>query len=244
MSDELVWLLITTAVALAAGGISGWVSAAYQRREQKKERIREEVLRWANPVLDTVRSLESRLRNILKDDLYLALNPRVAKKPRPVREDWAIDYKYTLESTTFLFAEFFAWFWRLRQELSLELFESQEAKKGFDDALWAVARSLSDWPADLGDNGTDAQVFVLQQRAIGEFLIQRDGEELRVAGYPEFLRLQESSSQFVHVLVPLKILLEGLQPDTKRYRRLQNTHEALGALRVQAEALLSIARTR
>ena len=243
MSD-LAWLLVTTAVALIAGGISGAVSAAYRRREQKRERIREEVLQWANPVLDTIRSLESRLKNILKDDLYRALDPAVARKRRPVRADWAIDHRYTLESTTFLFAEFFAWFWRLRQELSLELFESQEAKKGFDDALWAVAKSLSDWPVDLGDQGTDAQVFVLQQRAIGEFLIQRDGDSLRVAGYPEFLSLQDSSSRFLHVLTPLKALLEGLEPDTKRYRRLQNTHEALGALRLQAEALLSIARTR
>lgn len=244
MSDELVWLLITTAVALVAGGITGWVSAMYRQREQKKERIRLEVLRWANPVLETVQSLESRLKNITGQNLHLALAPRATRKRRPVSQDWAIDYAYTLESTTFLFAEFFAWFRLLREELSLELFESNEAKEAFNRALWGVANSLSDWPSDVGEKGTDAQVFVLQQRAIGEFLVLRDGDVPRVAGYPEFLELQGSSPQFAHVLAPLTELLKDLEPGTKRFRRLENTRDALGALRVEAEKLLSIARTR
>jgi hypothetical protein len=242
--SEFAWLLITTVVGLVAGGISGWFSAMARQREQKKERIREEVLRWANPVQDTIRSLESRLKNILQDDLYLALDRKAAKKRRPVDDNWAIDHDYTLESTLFLFAEFFAWSRRLRGELSLELFESREAKEGFDRALWGVSRSLSSWPADVGEGGTDAQVFALQQRAIGEFLIETDGDTRSVGGYPEFLSLVESSREFVHVLSPLRALLEDLQPETQRFRRLQNTHKALGALQTQAETLLSIARAR
>jgi hypothetical protein len=59
-----IWLLITTVVALVAGGVSGWASATLRRREAKAERIRQEVLLWTNPVLGAVKSLESRLGNV------------------------------------------------------------------------------------------------------------------------------------------------------------------------------------
>src|SRR5262245_58028294 len=163
-ADEFSWLLITTAVALAAGGISGWVSAAFRRRERRQERIRDEVLRWANPILGAVRGLESRLDNILDDYLYLALD-READEARPVDRDWAIGYQYAMESTLFLFAEYFAWIQLLQERLSFELFESQETKDRFFDAIWDVSKSLSNYPSDnVFGNGWDAQVFALQQR--------------------------------------------------------------------------------
>ena len=241
MGNELIWLLITTAVALAAGGISGWVSAAYRRRELKQERIRTEILRWANPLLGTIEGLESRLDNILDSSLYLALDPAKKKKPRPVDGNWAIGYEYAFESTLFLFAEYFAWVRLLQADLSLELFESQEAKKRFDEAVWKVSGALSSWPDKriLGE-GEDAQVFALQQRAIGEFLIVRDGDRPRVAGYPEFLAAKEGDPRFAHVLAPLEALLQGVRPKTKRYQRLTNTREALGELKAHCDELLAL----
>jgi hypothetical protein len=167
MSDELIWLLITTAIALIAGGISGWVSAMYRRREQRKERIREEVLRWANPILGSVRSLGSRLENILDQDLYVALD---RKAEWSLSEDWAIDRVYAVESTLFVFAEYFAWVQLLHEKMSFELFESEETKDEFFDAVWKVSGALSKWPdTRVKGKDRDAQVFVLQQRAIRVF---------------------------------------------------------------------------
>jgi len=61
MVDNTIWLLITTAVVVVAGGVSGWASATLRRREAKAERIRQEVILWTNPVLGAVKSLVGRL---------------------------------------------------------------------------------------------------------------------------------------------------------------------------------------
>lgn len=242
MSDELIWLLITTAVALIAGGVSGVASAAYRRREQKEERTRQEVLRWANPILGSVKSLTSRLGNILDDSLYVALDP--AAEEWPLDEDWAIDRDYALESTLFVFAEYFAWVQLLHERMSFELFETQETKDEFFTAIWKVSGALSKWPDPrVEGGGQDTQVFVLQQRAIGELLIARDGDTQRVLGYPEFLA-QRHEPSFNAMLAPLEALLSGLEKDTKRWQRLENTRTALVELEDRCNVLLGRDRVR
>jgi hypothetical protein len=235
MSDELIWLLITTAVALVAGGISGWVSTMYRRREQRQERIRLEVLRWANPILGSVRSLRSRLENILDQDLYVALD---RKAKWSLSEDWAMDRVYAVESTLFVFAEYFAWVQLLHERMSFELFESEETKDKFFNAVWKVSGALSKWPdSRVKGKGRDAQVFVLQQRAIGELLIVRDGENPRVLGYADFLE-RRNKPPLKDMLAPLDALLSGLEKGTKRWQRLQNTRTALVELEQRCNMLL------
>jgi len=145
-ADNTVWLLITTTAALVAGAASGWISARFRQREARQERIREEVLRWTNPILGAVEGLESRLENILNDGLYLALDPRHAGEKRPAHLDWAASYNYTMPSTLFLFAEYFAWIRLLQERLSFELFESQDTKDRFFAATWSVTKALASWP--------------------------------------------------------------------------------------------------
>jgi hypothetical protein len=247
MSDELLWLLITTVVALAAGGISGWVSAAYRRREQRKERIREEVLRWANPILGSVKGLTSRLANILDQGLHVALDPE-ADEGWPVDENWAIDRDYALESTLFVFAEYFAWVQLLHERMSFELFASQRTKDEFFAAIWKVSGALSHWPKPpVHGAGRDTQVFVLQQRAIGELLIVREGDAPRVLAYPDFLAARKSDARFKETLAPLEALLSGLKKKpkkTKRWQRLENTRGALVELEALCNALLGLDRAR
>jgi hypothetical protein len=244
MSDELVWLLITTAVALVAGGISGAVSAAYRRREQKQERVREEVLRWANPILGSVKSLKSRLENILDQGLHVALDPAVDEE-RPVDPDWAVDGTYALESTLFVFSEYFAWVQLLHEQMSFELFETQKTKDDFFAAIWKVSGALSHWPEPpVRGKGPDTQVFVLQQRAIGELLIVRDGEAPRVLGYPDFLAARKNDRRFTEMLAPLELLLSSLKKKTKRWQRLENTRKAVVELEAHCNTLLGLDRTR
>lgn len=88
--------------------------------------------------------------------------------------------------------------------MSFELFESQETRTRFDLAMWDVSNEIGDLPLPAkftrkelpekavekqkdGHEDKDAQVFALQQRAIGEFLIDREAGTPRVRGYPEFL---------------------------------------------------------
>ena len=217
----------------------------FRQREMRSERIRDEVLRWANPILGAVTGLESRLANILDDSLYLALDADLDKE-RPVDDDWAIGHEYAMESTLFLFAEYFAWIRLLQQRLSFELFQSRETNDRFLAAVWDVSKALSRWPDEsVVGFGTDAQVFALQQRAIGELLIRSDPNGQKdVVGYPEFLSLRVEDARLEHVLSPLVLLLQGVEPATKRWCRLVSTREALGALRAQCDGLLGLERIR
>ena len=145
-----------------------------------------------------------------------------------------------MESTLFLFAEYFAWIRLLQERLSFELFESQEARDRFFAAVWEVSEALSLWPdPNIDAEGADVQVFVLQQRAIGELVIRREADAPRVVGYAEFLALRDTDPRFGRVLAPLSSLLEGVEPDTKRWQRLARTREALAGLRVRCDQLLA-----
>lgn len=250
--DQAGWLLITTAVSLAAGAVAGWVSAAFHRREARKERTRQEVLRWANPILNSVQSLESRLDNILNDGLYVMLAPEVRPKASrllPTRTrlhqlidpDWAVSYEYVMPSTLFHFAEYFAWVRLLLERLSFELFESQQTQERFFEAIWGVTKALSSWPKDeVVGEGHDAQVFALQQRAIGELVIDREGESIRILTYREFLDALDSDASFASLFDPLRSFLEGVTPGTKRWSRLEGTRTALQTLDHECRTLLRL----
>ena len=262
MDAEIVAALIAGAVAIASAvlgirndrrlnalGIEGEKEVADHQailaeRAGEKERIRQELLRWANPVLDAVEGLESRLDNILNKGLYQALHKD--RKNRRVKPDWAVSYDYVLPTTLFLFANYFAWIRLLQERLSYELFESEEVEKLFFDALWEVTKALSDWPrAGVDGGGRDAQVFALQQRAIGQAVVRRDTETPRPMTVPEFLSAYGDRDEptFNAILEPLRELVEDLERGTKRWARLSLTLAELRDFREQCRKLLKLPET-
>jgi len=246
MSNDPLWLLVTTAVALVAGGVSGWLAAELARREERKRRIREEVMRWSNPIFNAVDSLHYRLRNIL-GNLSPALDSSQRDVARPVDPDWSVDHSYALESTLFLFGQYFAWIRLLQQEMRFEVFPSIAAKHEFFSAVHAVSSALAKWPDDrVAGAGEDAQVFSLQQRAIGEALIVRESGVARVMSYAEFLAAREADvdGTLSRRLKPLELLIIGVDPESKRWMRLQLAREAVMELRRQCDQLLGLERTR
>jgi hypothetical protein len=214
------------------------------------------VLRWANPILNAVLGLQSRMSNILDDGLHLALSPSRDGEARPVEldPDWAVSYEYVMPSTLFVFAEYFAWVQLLRERVSLELFESQSDHERFRDATWTVTRELGAWPVENeacegetrdGDasapvTDVDKQVFALQQRAIGELLVDRDHEPPRLLTYRAFLDDLESQPRVAELFEPLRSLLENLERGTKRWRRLERTKKALDVLEGECRAVLRL----
>ena len=210
-------------------------------QRDRETRTRQEILRWANPILGAVEGLEARLKNILEDKLYLALDPRHAGVERPVDPDWAVSYDYTMPSTLFLFGEYFAWIRLLQARLNFELFESQETKNRFFRAIWDVTKALSSWPKDdIKGSGQDAQVFYLQQRAIGELFIRGEGKNARSITFPEFLEALNGDQRFPALLSPLSVLLEGVERGMKRWSRLEGTMKALQDLREECRDLLEL----
>jgi hypothetical protein len=214
--------------------------ARLEEQSERKERIREEVLRWANPVFGAVQGLERRLDNILNDNYYLAL--RETDEERPVDPDWAVSYEYALPTTLFLFAEYFAWVRLLQERLSFELFESEETKERFFAAMWQVSKALSSWPKEeVTGSGPDAQVFALQQRALGELVIQRGAGDPRPMSLPEFLEAYGAGRDAFPVLLkPLRDLVEDVRPKTKRWARLSLVHKELREFEDECKRLLRV----
>lgn len=201
----------------------------------REERLRNEVLRWANPILGAVSDLRARLSNILRRQAYPALsrNPATA-----VDTNWSITYDYFMPSTLFLFAQYFYWVRRLQVEISFELFETQADKDLFMNRLRNVGDALGKWPLHDECDGTDRQVFALQQRGIGEaMMVRADGG--RCVGFDEFMDSWEDTPLVSH-LSPLRALLEDVMPGaTCRWRRLESIDKALEDLETHCRDILA-----
>jgi F0F1-type ATP synthase membrane subunit b/b' len=208
-------------------------------RIARADRIRQEIVRWANPILGSVMDLTRRLRNILREQGYLALSPDTESK---VDSEWSIHYEYFLPSTVYLFCQYFCWVRLLEESLSFELFEKHEVKDNFFESIHAVGRKLSAYPMEELRNltrGRDCQVFNLQQRALGETVTMREGSDLRCMRYSEFL-VKWSDASFTHVLDPMTRFVDRLQPtDERRWKRLELMAEALEHLHQQCKRLLA-----
>jgi len=130
----------------------------------------------------------------------------------------------------------------LQDELSFELFETQNEKDTFFQAIHNVSRSLSSFPlsSNYGCKEKNTQVFSLQQRAMGELLIIREGERKRCMSYPEFLE-RMNSKEFQHHFQPLMVLLDRIHPDDEcKWKRLEATAAALRDLEKVCKELLNV----
>jgi len=200
----------------------------------RNDRLRAEVLRWANPILGAIRELEHRLFNILEDHAEVALSPS-----KDVAQGWSIRYDYFMPSTLYLFAQYFYWVRRLQVEMSFELFETQADKDKFFEHIRAVGGALGNHPMDnwKGSDAGDTQVFSLQQRAIAAAMtVRSDGA--RCMEVDEFMDAW-LDPPLSDTLSPLKALLEGVDASSAaRWFRLKQVHVALRAFEAHCVAIL------
>jgi hypothetical protein len=246
---SLIWLLLTTIVALISGFVSSWLYYIFIRRKEleetkkleleqsKKERIASEIIKWANPIHLAVQGLCYRLRIILHKGGYVALKGEFS------HPQWSIKYEYYMNSTLFFFGRYFAMIELLKEELNIEIFHSHKEKDEFFLTIIDVGKTLNKYPPGYSCNGQDIQIFSLQQTAIGEVMIKRDGNQKRCMNYVEFLEAMKNPDFFVYFL-PLKNLIDGIDRDKPdhdcRWKRLLKLHEKLIQLNSICEKKLSI----
>lgn len=207
-------------------------------RSARVDRIRQEVVRWANPIFGSVIELRNRLNNILCNQGYLALSPQTQDQ---LNIDWSITYDYFLPSTVYLFCQYFCWVRLLEEKLSFELFRKHTEKDAFFSKVHAVGHKLSDYPLEELKNvvGTgDRQVFRLEQQVLGEAVIASENGELRCLRYSEFLAKWPDAA-FKRSLRPMTDFVDGLQPtNTHRWKRLELMAGALNELHNECDRLL------
>ena len=193
-----------------------------EQAREKENRVREEVLRWANPILGAVQDLYDRLNNILFGRGIAALHPEYTQSGW-----WSVSYDYFMYSTLYYFGVYFAYALALRNSLSFELFQDQEEKDELFRALHTVIHALSGDPPPHSCSGLDYQVFSLEQRSMGSVILRRsDGVEC--ISYPEF-REKLNDEKYAQVFLPLKKLVESLtpSPDDWRWDRLNAVYKGL-----------------
>lgn len=209
-----------------------------------EERIKNEIIRWANPILGAVKDLEGRLNNILQNQGFLALDKHPNANPNyQLNLNWSISYDYFMPSTLYYFAQYFCWVFLLLQELNWLIFKSQTDKDQFFQLINNVRDSLSSFsPSYFIPNnltGKDVQVFTLQQRAIGELLIVSDEKGKGCMKYSEFQEKYEKEP-LKSMLSSLRELLEAIQPGEHRWERLKAAKEAITHLREHCEGVLKV----
>jgi len=188
------------------------------------ERIRAEVLVWANPILGSILDLKNRIGNILFNDGHMALDKSCEQQVNP---DWSITYQYFMPSTLYLFAQYFCWIELFKSQMSFELFRSHQEKDQLIKMIAEVGRCLSSFSPGRETDSTDRQIFKLQQRRIGELLIVKDSDGRTCMTYSEFInRMNEEDLN--DALQPLVAVLQDLQPGSNpRAQRLTDMHVAL-----------------
>lgn len=210
------------------------------RLEEERDRerhVRQEIIRWANPILGAVGDLRARLGNILDDGAYVALDPRWDPKSNP---SWSISYDYFMCSSLYLFANYFARTRMLEETLSFELFNSQAEKDRLFGALRGVSKALGSYPPDYTCSGPDVQIFGLQQRALGELIVRRENDKDQCWTYPEFVDAMKKPEVADH-FASLRQLLEAIRPDDEcRWKRLIATNRALQELATVCRDLLNL----
>jgi hypothetical protein len=198
------------------------------------ERIRAEIIAWANPIRDASESLKRRLHNILDNQGHVALTPGYANP------EWSISYEYFQTSTLYLFGRYFSWIHMLRQELSFELFRSQQDREAFFKSIDRVSDAIAnyDGPTYQG-TGRDVQVFRLEQQAVGEYLALRVRGRRACCSYAWFTA-HTGDPDLQRLLKPLVNLVDRLQPGEKRWGRLQAVHTAMEQLVQECDRVLKL----
>jgi hypothetical protein len=202
----------------------------------RAERIRQEVVRWANPILESVIVLQERLDNILNKAGYLALSPDCRASGH-----WSIRYDYFFPSTVYIFSRYFCWVRLLEERMSFELFEEHFQKDRFFEKIRSVRHKLSKYPLDELDDAhsqNDRQIFSLEQQALGEVMIVSDNNELRCMRYNEFLD-KWSDETIKKRFSSIAEFIDRLEPDNGRWKRLELMRDALKQLHEECRRLLT-----
>ena len=129
--------------------------------------------------------------------------------------------EYAVENTVFLVAQFLGWTELIRQELQfLDLGSDRETRE-----LRSLQHSMYS-QLQTHDFGKGFRLFAGEQRAVGELMIDRGGEQPRCIGFAAFLK--DRDPKVDHWLNPLREDVKNMSIDAKPFaERLINIQHSL-----------------
>ena len=201
MNTAIVIALIALAGSIGSAALSVFGAPAIQARRD----AREVLSNYREPLLAASYELQARLYNIL----HLAFVEKYLKGESPVKKTAAVD------STLYVFAQFFGWREIIRREVQFLRFSSNDQTRQIGRLLGEISEVfLSD------EYGPQFMIWRVEQRGFGECMIDSAGRKLTCIGYAAFIK---RISEMPEWLDPLRYGLEHLSDDgRRRLTKLQN----------------------
>jgi hypothetical protein len=187
-----------------------------RRAKTKAELVAELMARYRDPLLQAANDLQSRIYNIIQQGF---LQTHYCHGTDSTRE-------YARENTLYVLADYLGWVEIVRREVRFLDLGDEVANRSWTERLIGVRRTL------LRDSFSSRfRLFNGQQRAIGEIMIERNGdkeERLETVGYAGFLA-RRRDPEFDRWFVDLRADIEALadEPDAGHGDRLVALQRAL-----------------
>lgn len=211
MTPGLIIALISAAVALASAGIALWGQTRTTRLAAKLENLRRDeqrrfeaeqtAARYREPLVRAAYDLQSRLYNILEQDLLAVYYDEGDERER----------SYVVDNTSFLVAQCFAWTEIVRRDVQyIDLGQDEQTRRlaRLQDEIYSLFQT--------DDFSRPFRVFAGEQRAIGERMIRAGPRGLECLGYAEYLdHVTEGSDRLIEAL---RSDVRGLSADLSQAR--------------------------
>lgn len=225
MDPTLIVALISGGVALVSAAVSVWggtrttrLSAQLkdvQRAEARRAEREKTTARYREPLARAAYDLQSRLYNILEQNLLSYVHTGDDR-----------ERSYVVDNTAFLLAQYFAWTEIVRRDI-------QYIDLGLDEETRRLARLQDDISSvcQMDRLGRIFRVFAGEQRALGERMIVRDGRRrLECLGYAAYLEHIARGSDLLTDRLREDVRAMSARPDEARPRLVTMQHALIDLL--------------
>jgi len=162
-------------------------------------------------VMESCYQLYRRLQNTLCEGNYKLLAQ--SRKPEP---HWPATHEDFMESTQYFFGAFFACLERYNSEVLFLPYGRHKANKEFRKLVREAQRKLYDVSLNT-HKLRDHQVYLLEQKAMGEVLLLGGGS-VPIMGFLEFRNRLRKEPEFREAFLPVWELMVDLEPGNQNFR--------------------------
>jgi hypothetical protein len=189
MDTAVVIALIALAGSLVSTIVTVFGAPALQARHDAKKVLDN----YREPLIAASFELQSRLYNILR----LSFVEKYIKAEETSKRDSA------LESTLYVFAQFFGWLEIIRREVQYLRFSRNRKTREIGQLIRDIGETF------LSDAyGLQFMIWRVEQRGIGERMVESADSQMKCLGYASFIEKRSTMEEW---LAPLGNDLENLQ---------------------------------
>jgi hypothetical protein len=177
MDAGVVIALIALVGAVASAGIAlyGQLRSTTLATRREAEAV---LAKYREPLVGAAYELQGRLYNILELD-FLRKYHLGGDEPKRT---------YAVENTLYVVGQYFGWSEILRREIQFLSFSDSAVTRTVAECQRRIVELFQ---SDDPDLGLPFLIWRGEQRAIGERMIERDGDQAQCVGYASFLERQE-----------------------------------------------------